>query len=716
MIGHRAALALALGLALAAPAGDQAARGCARGAGADPAGAPPAPAPPAPADPLDPLRALEAARRSSTDFARVPPSSAVLGPDPIALQRIPSSPYLVSALRGADALALLDAASLAPRGPLIPAPASPTGLAVTPSGEVLAAGEASPEIRRYTLRGAELVPAGALALEGVTGVRDLAAGPEGLVYALDERAGTLLTLQLPPARGTSPALIPKAAHHATPLCAGPFQIRRAPRHLLVNCLLDHTLVVRRVDGAGRPLPDGEARIRHDGPIWSFSAIPVGEHDLLVAAAGVEDHPLDRTGGFFGHIDSFVFLYSIPGAGPAGEARRLAAVNVSELGVITPKALALEVDPAAGLRLRVTGYGGPARAELRWPRGSSGSGTEPLGDPERTSAPFPPGVAATLPLGGGAYAHADPLLDAFLLERDGAVSRVPAPASPALTSRPVASRLGEALFFTALMAPWNSGEGPLSRFTCETCHFEGTVDGRTHHTGRGDVRATTKPLLGLFNNRPHFSRALDPDLATMVNNEFSVAGAKSGRDPWFSLTAAEVPWLRDLDVGEGPFSPESLREALMTFLMEFTHRPNPAAQGREHFGAIERRGAEVFRDRCERCHAARLASDEPGSQVPFERWESLIFTPEGPIVWGRDGYEKTGVEPYVHERGARPPSLRRLFKKRPYFTNGATKNLGAVLERARFGEGGAFFHDGGPAGAEPLRPDEIEALLAFLDLL
>jgi len=82
-----------------------------------------------------------------------------------------------------------------------------------------------------------------------------------------------------------------------------------------------------------------------------------------------------------------------------------------------------------------------------------------------------------------------------------------------STRSTESRLGEALLFTTLMAPWNRSDGRLSRFTCETCHFEGYVDGRTHFTGRGDVHATTKPLLGLFNNRPHFSRALDRDITT-----------------------------------------------------------------------------------------------------------------------------------------------------------------------------------------------------------
>ena len=104
------------------------------------------------------------------------------------------------------------------------------------------------------------------------------------------------------------------------------------------------------------------------------------------------------------------------------------------------------------------------------------------------------------------------------------------------------RLGEALFFTTLMAPGNSSEGSHSRFSCETCHFEGYVDGRVHYTGRDDVRVATKPLRGLFNNRPHFSRALDADLATVSHHEFRVAGKGSGSDPWFVLRNEDYPWL------------------------------------------------------------------------------------------------------------------------------------------------------------------------------
>jgi len=103
-------------------------------------------------------------------------------------------------------------------------------------------------------------------------------------------------------------------------------------------------------------------------------------------------------------------------------------------------------------------------------------------------------------------------------------------------------------------------------------------------------------------------------------------------------------------------------------------------------------------------------------VPFAEWERLVMSPAGPIVWARDSREKTGVTPYVHEEGARIPSLRRLYRKRPYFTNGSALDLDAVLRRARFAPGG-FLHDGGDGSAgDRLGDADRIALLAFLDLL
>jgi hypothetical protein len=302
--------------------------------------------------------------------------------------------------------------------------------------------------------------------------------------------------------------------------------------------------------------------------------------------------------------------------------------------------------------------------------------------------------------------------------DGTQAHVVPVADPG-PPRSTEARVGEALFFTTLIAPWNRAKGSVSRFTCETCHLEGYVDGRVHHTGRdtgrGDVQVTTRPLLGLFTLRPYFSRALDPDLTAMVHNEFRVAGRRSRHDPWFARSVADTPWLAYLGVGPEPLTPEMLRRALMTFLMEFTHRPNPMAFGRTGWSAEEDRGAAIFRDRCESCHQARLVADRADTRQPFATWERLVMSPQGPIVWARDGYEKTGIVPYVHDSGTRVPPLRRLYKKRPYFTNGSAADLDDVLRRARVAPAG-FFHDGDGATDGELDDASRRALAAFLDLL
>jgi cytochrome c peroxidase len=70
---------------------------------------------------------------------------------------------------------------------------------------------------------------------------------------------------------------------------------------------------------------------------------------------------------------------------------------------------------------------------------------------------------------------------------------------------------------------------------------------------------------------------------------------------------------------------------------------------------------------------------------------------------------------VHELGARVPSLRRLSKKRPYFTNGAAPDLASVVQRARF-RGSEFFHENAPDDASALTPSDQTALVEFLRLL
>ncbi|HVK66305.1 MAG TPA: hypothetical protein VM694_17600 [Polyangium sp.] len=652
-------------------------------------------------DPLPELRAFEAERRAATDFAALPPSDAAFGADPYAIAALPGGERFVALLRGRDVIVVLDASmcELA----RLPAPGSPSGLAVTPEGRsVLVVGERGDGITRFEVQETApyLARSDSYPIPRARGLRDVAAGPEGVVYAVEEDEGRLFTLW---------PNVPNApeAEVAT-IGGGPIHVERVGSFVVIDALHAHALVVRPVDEAGRALSAGEARIVHDGPIWSFSAVPDGE-GLLVLAGGVEDRPLDRRGGFFGYVDSFVFLYRVE----RGAARLLSAVNVGAFGVVTPKALHLAKEKDGTLAALVTGYGGEASARLVFE--ASGKA---LASPPKTS-PTVPGMRDLVRLPGGGFVGANPLLDAFVIvrpdephERIVPVEDRDGPAPPS-----VEARLGEALFFTNLMAPENGTEDAHSRFTCETCHFEGYVDGRVHHTGRGEVRVVTKPLLGLFNNRPHFSRALDPDLSTVAHAEFRVAGAGSGHSPWFSLDARTHPVLAALGRSEAePVQPRALRRALMTFLMGFSHRQNPSTAGRSSFSALEREGAKLFEARCEGCHEARLSTDEKGSRLPIDRWESLIFTPAGPIVWASNEYQKTGVVPYVHERGARVPSLRRLGKKHPYLTSGAAKDLADLLTRARWSADGVFFHDGAPEGAAGLEAREREALRAFLDLL
>jgi hypothetical protein len=648
------------------------------------------------------LRDFDEGRRAATDFARVTTWDRRAGADPYALAELPGSASLVGTLRGADAVVVLDGGLHEVQR--LPAPRAPTALAVA-GDAVYVAGELVPEgapsIARFRWRGGALSPAGTAALPGVHAIRGLAAGEGGWLYAVEEERGRLVALQA--ANPAAPALV-FARRRELPIGNGPARLQRLGDRLIVDCILDHALVIQRLDPGGAPAAEPPVRIVHDGPIWGFAAARDATGDLVIAAGGVEDHPLDRTIGSFGYVDSFLYLYRVDLG--AGRATRLAALDVSDHGVVVPKALTLALAPAPVVR--VAGYGTDRLLEVRFEGGS----------PSVSSREIVPGTNAVVERRDGALVFADPLLDAWVAERAGGRPEVVPVSAPGQPAPDPDVRLGEALIFTTLIAPWNRSDGPLSRFTCETCHFEGYTDGRTHATGRGTVHAVTKSLLGLYNNRPHFSRALDADLVSVAFNEFRVAGARSDHDPWFSLGARDVPWLGALGVGDERLSPERLRRAFISFLMAFNHRPNPAAVGRAAFSPEERAGAALFRDRCESCHEARLESDAPESRVPFERWEEMVMARDGAIVWGKAEYKKTGVIPYVHEEGARVPSLRRLYKKHPYFTNGSAPDLEAVLARARFSPTD-FWHEGGgdaPAGLAALDAREREVLLAFIEIL
>jgi hypothetical protein len=645
------------------------------------------------------LRAFETERHRATDFAKLAGWNESSGPDPYIIRFDSTRARAVGILRGDDALVVLDRSLHEIQR--LPVPASPTALAVADDG-VAVAGELSPLVARFVWKDDALVPDGVVDLGDVRAIRGLAIGDAGWLYVVEEHEGSLISIRVGASAKTKPTGSRGEAH----LCTGPVSLERAGDRLIANCVLDHALVFQKLDASGAVSPEPPIRIVHDGPMWSFDARPIAG-GLLVAAGGVEDHPLDRTVGAFGYVDSFLYLYRVDFEKKA--ALRQAAINLSELGVVTPKALTLQASPRA--EVTVAGYGSDPIAELKFQEDLSAAPTVSLHR-------LVPGASAVARLDDGSLGFADPLLDAWVLDSPGHEPQVlPVAGKIVANERDPLVRLGEALFFSTLMGPWNKSDGPLSRFTCETCHFEGYVDGRIHHTGRGDVHAVTKPLLGLVNNRPHFSRALDPDLVSVAFNEFRVAGAKSEHDPWFALSYTDAPWLARLYPNQASFSPEVLRKALMAFLMTFNHRPNPMAFQRTSWTSEERAGAEVFRDRCESCHEARLVSDEPGTRVRFDRWEQLVMSPAGPIVWGKAEYKKTGVVPYVHDSGARVPSLRRLYKKRPYFTNGSAKSLEEVLTRARFVAPDGFWHEApGNVLGDALDERARAALLRFLDLL
>ena len=56
---------------------------------------------------------------------------------------------------------------------------------------------------------------------------------------------------------------------------GPIRIERVGDRLIVDCLLDHTLVILRLAADGSPKNEEPRRIVHDGPIWSFVARETG---------------------------------------------------------------------------------------------------------------------------------------------------------------------------------------------------------------------------------------------------------------------------------------------------------------------------------------------------------------------------------------------------------------------------------------------------------
>ncbi|MEM6989800.1 MAG: hypothetical protein AAF721_04870 [Myxococcota bacterium] len=657
---------------------------------------------------LETLTQWEESERGATDFAAATPWSRVAGPDPYKLRRLADGTTL-GLLRGRGQLVHKPAEADAERFDVM---RGATGWATTADGSALyVVGTESGRVQTVMLPGdgADALSAGAsFDVAGVYSLRDVDVGARGQL-ALADAYRHRIVVGSPPQPGASLSPTFEAP------CAGPLVVRWLPTHLIALCSLDHQVQLWRLDDAGQPTSP-PATVEHDGPIWSLDAVPLPDGTVRLALGGVEDHPLDRSDGAFGYIDSFVFVTDVPGSGTPV---RRATLNVSAHDVITPKWIALNpgdapgdapadapAHPSGATVVQTIGYGSPTLLRVTWDAG--------FGEPAVSTTSLMPGVTDVLTSKRGLLA-ASPLLDAWVTtDTEGAVAVRPV-ATRSPDPRTSEVRLGEALLFTGLMAPAGRTEGKASRFTCETCHFEGGVDGRVHFTGRDDVHASTRSIRGLFANRPHFSRALDGTMTEMVDNEFRVAGKGTGADPWFSLSPNDVPWLTHLGV-DAEVDAVGLRRALMAFMMVFNHEPNPAAVAKRPAPAglaSLADVAELFERQCEGCHAARLVTDQPQSRLPREAWAERIRSPDGAIVWAQDERMRTGIEPYVHERGARVPALARLYAKRPYFTDGGATSLGDALDRFSVG---TDQHVRDAADGRALSPVERRSLLYFLELL
>lgn len=529
-----------------------------------------------------------------------------------------------------------------------------------------------------------------LSLEGALSVRDIACGDEQAYVADDEAPFLFVIKETEKGPRVQIVELDRPMRYVT----------ATSKYVITASAIAHEVSVYERGNLGElSAPPPLATKRMMTPIFGLTARE-GSHSrgLNIFVGTLEQKPLDRSEGFFGNIDSYVLRLSMRLESLSAHSKdkytleESASRNIGLDGVITPKLLFFEGDT-----LWVGGYG--SNFLLGFPTDLKGVGRR---------LDMPPG-GTSLQMVGSTTLVANPLLDGvILLRRDKPYEFT----SWGEDIRDNSTRIGEALFYTNMMAPNQISDAKHSRFTCETCHFEGTLDGRTHHTGRGDQHATTKNLRGVFNNRPLFTRAQDPNMSSMVHSEFRVAASGTSSPSWFSVRPNEFPWLRHLGVEEA-LSALELRQALLRFFFSFSPELNAHARGRDVYTEPEKRGADLFEAHCVSCHSARLQTDNSQSTVSKSEWEMHIFG-KGDIMWARDGYVKTGIVPHVHPEGARPSSLRRIMRKTPYFTHGLATTLDDVLRWSSTGPLGHARPSSSDSGS--FSDEDRAALLAFLLLL
>lgn len=666
---------------------------------------------------LDVEKALVSAHRQAVDEKRgIGTVDDCFGADPYRVRYLPQTDRYLFLLRNASTLVLCDGnLKIIDRAGTI---RRPVAFDLVENEILLVGGELSGTINRFRIGSKRIEKLPDIDMPQVVSIRDLVYVPDAdRLFLIDDYSRRLIQVELPATAIRQSA--PRLKSRSFPMGAGPSRILSVKDHLIVNLMLDHTLQIIPFH-SGTPDFSQTTEITNAGPFWAMDARVVGR-TLVIAAGGIENHPLRRETGEFGYLDSFLYLFTLERdqtgryrwhESDRTNTRRYRSMNLSEQQILTPKAVALRDIGNAEVELWVSGYGSDRL--IAYSLGAGGVMVE-------RKIRVMPGVSdlvVSTHQTKTSLVYVSPLMDRAVKLNPGTgkvLAELTFESAVGSRNRFMPLHLGELLFYTDLMSPNNSSADELSRFTCEACHFEGRIDGRIHYTGRDDIYATTKPLYGLANNVPLFSRGGDESLSSMVMAEFIVANQR--RKAFFTIRKEHYPWMSTVDDWPDTLTPLALREGLLAFFMALAPPPHAWRAKHPDFNDRARQGMAVFRDRCADCHQP-IRSTRTEDGVKFEEWTPWLTDEKLDLVWGAPFFSRTGITPYVDPAGARVPSLRRIWMKYPLFTNGSAKTMRDLLEGFRY-QGATVYHhfDGTESamrnGLKSLTPTEIDDLEMLL---
>jgi DNA-binding beta-propeller fold protein YncE len=372
----------------------------------------------------------------------------------------------------------------------------------------------------------------------------------------------------------------------------------------------------------------------------------------------EDREVDRRHVTVNWLDSVLIELD------AATLAKRAEINVTELpGRLTAKLDGIAFDPATG----VLAVSGGASDDLLWFR----PGLEPpqAARAQRVGA-NPQGVAIDA---RGRIWTADRLSDALSVvdPRSGAVSHL------SLGERPVRrtlGELGEVLYYSRDLVPHNVPDGPLSVYACSACHEEAHVDGRLHPARKNRFRSMTKTDRGVATTPPYLSLGELANLTEFADNIISSHAQGWERDPdHYDRYSVQVRTSID---GYERLDPDQTRRAMAAYLAVIPNEPNPLVGPSGRFSPAAERGAQLFQERCTRCHLA-VGNVALGNRVPRHRFLGALRA--GEVALAGAGLYDVGT-PVLGKGGNNPPSLRGIWSTPPYFSDGSARTLAEVVAR------------------------------------